>query len=87
MKSILEKKYGKPSSCTEIFSYPYEEGDGYELTALSSDNVFYITTFSTLLGKVTIHITSNAQLLIAYEDNYNSEQHNTCKQIAVENDI
>lgn len=87
MKTMLTKKYGKPSSSTEFFSDPYEEGDGYELTAFSSGNAFFVTKYATDLGEISVCITNNAQLLLSYNDKINGEEHNTAESIAAENDL
>ena len=87
MKIMLQKKYGKPSSRTEFFSQPYEEGDGYELTALSSGNAFFVTRYSTDKGEVSICITNNAQLLISYIDKINNDEHNAAESLSAQEDI
>ena len=87
IKEMLRKKYGRPSSSTEFFSNPYDEGDGYELTALSTGNAMFVTTYSSKNGNITILITRGAQLLITYKDKINGEEHDMAESIAAENDI
>lgn len=87
IKEMLRKKYGRPSSSTEFFSDPYDEGDGYELTALSTGNAMFVTSFSSKDGDITLHITHAAQLLITYKDKINGEEHDMAESIAAENDI
>ena len=87
IKEMLRKKYGKPSSSTEFFSDPYNEGDGYELTALSTGNAMFVTSYSSKDGDITLHITHGAQLLITYKDKINGEEHDMAESIAAENDI
>ena len=87
IKEMLRKKYGRPSSSTEFFSDPYDEGDGYELTALSTGNAMFVTSYSSKNGNITIHITHGAQLLITYKDKINGEEHDMAESIAAENDI
>jgi hypothetical protein len=36
-KKILEEKYGKAEDCYEYFVTPYYRGDGYEMTAISTE--------------------------------------------------
>lgn len=87
IKEMLRKKYGRPSSSTEFFSDPYDEGDGYELTALSTGNAMFVTSYSSKDGDITLHITQSAQLLITYKDKINGEEHDMAESIAAENDI
>lgn len=87
IKEMLRKKYGKPSSSAEFFSDPYDEGDGYELTALSTGNAMFVTSFSSKDGDITLHISHGAQLLITYKDKINGEEHDMAESIAAENDI
>lgn len=87
IKEMLRKKYGRPSSSTEFFSDPYDEGDGYELTALSTGNAMFVTSYSSKNGDITLHITQGAQLLITYKDKINGDEHDKAESIAAENDI
>lgn len=87
INEMLRKKYGRPSSSTEFFSDPYDEGDGYELTALSTGNAMFVTSYSSKDGDITLHITDAAQLLITYKDKINGEEHDMAESIAAENDI
>lgn len=87
MKTMLQKKYGKPISRTEFFSQPYEEGDGYEMTALSTGSACFVTNYSTNLGEVSVCITSNANLLISYIDKTNRDEHNVEETQAAQDDI
>ena len=61
-KSSLTTKYGKGESI-EYFSYPYEAGDGYEMSALRLDKCTYITKFTTAKGDI--------MLLIGYREEGN----------------
>jgi hypothetical protein len=72
IKNQLSKKYGSPESY-EYFLDPYYEGDGSELTALYSQHCVYISTFNTLKGKVSVSMTGDAKILIAYQDKINNE--------------
>ena len=42
----LTLKYGIPESSYEIFLNPYEEGDGYEMTAVKVDKTLYNSTWN-----------------------------------------
>ena len=87
IKSMLQKKYGAPSSRTEFFGSPYEEGDGYELTAFSTGNAFFVTKYETAVGEISVCITSDAKLLISYIDKKNGEDHNVAEGLAAEDDL
>ena len=87
VKSMLQKKYGNPTERTEFFSDPYEEGDGYELTAFSTGNAFFVTKYTTNVGEIRTHITNDAQVLITYVDKENSDEHEIAESISAENDI
>ena len=87
IKEMLKKKYGRPSSSMEVFSDPYNEGDGYELTALSTGNAMFFTSYSSNDGDITLHIIRGAQLLIEYKDKRNGDEHDVAESIAAENDI
>ena len=87
IKSMLGKKYGRPSECTEFFSDPYELGDGYELTAFSTGNAIYVTKYSTSVGDISVMITQSAQLLISYSDKVNREEHEAAEGLEAQNDI
>lgn len=72
IKSQLTKKYGKPESF-EYFSDPYYEGDGSELTALYSDHCTWRSYFKTSNGTISVSMTNNYKVLIAYQDKLNQE--------------
>ncbi len=72
IKNQLSKKYGTPET-HEFFLDPYYEGDGSELTALYSDHCTYMSMFNTPNGKVSVSMTGDAKILIAYQDNINNE--------------
>lgn len=72
-KEMFRKKYGKPDSY-EYFSEPYEEGDGYEHTALSVGKCSYISFFNVPLGTISLRISESGAISIAYEDKINAER-------------
>lgn len=72
IKNQLKNKYGTPESY-EFFRDPYYEGDGSELTALWSDHCTYLSNFTTENGKVGVHMSKEAKVLIAYQDKINCE--------------
>lgn len=87
MKSMLEKKYGKPYNRQEFFNSPYEEGDGCELSAINSGYAFYATSFQNELGDISIIISGDGKLLIKYEDKINEQVHSELEKLAAEDDL
>ena len=71
-KDLFLKKYGKPQSY-EYFTSPYEEGDGYEMTAVSSENCSYASYFDTSLGFVVVKISVDERVMFVYEDKCNAD--------------
>jgi hypothetical protein len=68
MKEILTKRYGTPSDSFEFFSDPYEEGDGYEATAIAVGK----GTFSTYWEKndngiLALEIDEDVDVGVGYE--------------------
>lgn len=74
LKNMFTQKYGEPDS-NEFFLDPYEDGDGYEMTALSSGNCIYNSTFNTDKGSIRILLAEHGQVLVSYEDLINMEIH------------
>lgn len=71
-KDLYTKKYGDPNDI-EFFDYPYEEGDGHELTALEMELCTYSSYFTTNQGTVVLSISSQKNVKVDYEDKINSE--------------
>ena len=57
----------------EFFASPYEDGDGYELRALSRDKCHYISFFYAMGGYISIEIEKNFQVSVTYEDRENMD--------------
>lgn len=72
IKKQLTKKYGSPESY-EYFMDPYYEGDGSELTALYSDHCTYMSIFQTTNGRISVSMTSDSKVMIAYQDKINMD--------------
>ena len=66
-KESYTEKYGKPESY-EFFSRPYEEGDGYEMTALSVDKCTYASYYKIPEGTIGLEISDDKCVTVAYED-------------------
>jgi hypothetical protein len=86
MKNLFSQKYGTPESY-EFFSSPYEEGDGYEMTALSVEKATFSSYFWLPLGCISISITVSGGILISYEDKLNTEMNSTAEKQAVLTEI
>lgn len=81
MLDVLEEKYGEKTLESKKFNKPYEEGDGYEMTALATDKVtwkaFWLNAVNT---SVMLEITSYKQVSISIENQNNWEIHKKEKQ-------
>lgn len=69
-KEMYFKKYSLDSEY-EFFSDPYEDGDGYELRAVSNDKCRYATFFNAEGGHICVEIGEGSQIKITYEDTEN----------------
>ncbi len=69
--NILIEKYGAPDKTYRFFSSPYEEGDGYEMSAITLEKCVYSAYWSESVG-VSIQISKYKQIKIAYENAKNS---------------
>lgn len=70
-KEIFTKKYGEPTSDYNLFSSPYEEGDGSEMLALKNDKCKYSCFFEDEVGnELVIELVSitygEAQVVLHY---------------------
>lgn len=68
---LLKDKYGDPISKYSFFSSPYEEGDGYEMTAVGVEKCNYAAYWSDQIG-IWIKISKYKQVNINYENAINS---------------
>lgn len=72
-KNMFTRKYGQPDSF-EYFSEPYEEGDGYEHTALSVGKCTYASYYNVPLGIISLSISEKGAINIGYEDKVNCDK-------------
>lgn len=86
LKGIFTKKYGHPDAY-EYFTSPYEEGDGYEITAFGAGNATYASYFKTDKGYIVVQIIEDGVVELAYEDDINADMHSKAQDQAAENDI
>lgn len=85
-KQILVDKYGKPDEY-EYFEYPYQDGDGEELTALHNNKCSFQSFFKTDKGYITITIKSTDYILLDYEDNIGAELATNEEETKAKSDI
>jgi hypothetical protein len=69
--NLLKNKYGEPESEYSFFSSPYEDGDGYEMTAVGNEKCTYSAYWSSQIG-ISIKISKFKQINISYENAVNS---------------
>ena len=86
LKESYTAKYGEPKSY-EFFSSPYEEGDGYEMTAVGVEKCSYASFFKTTQCNIVLKIDKDKCVEVQYEDNINVGIWRREKQQAVSNDI
>lgn len=66
---IFSDKYGEPDSNLEDFLYPYEEGDGSEMTAIAIEKCIYASYWmSRDNASVGVEISKFKQVKIVYEN-------------------
>lgn len=83
-KELYESKYILDEDY-EFFSSPYEDGDGYEMRAISKDKCHYISFFKVIGGSITVKIERTQQVKIIYEDDNNiNKAHQEIKHKAID---
>lgn len=55
----------------EFFSFPYEDGDGYEMRAVKQGKCRYVSFFLAVGGHISVEIDKTAQIKVVYEDREN----------------
>lgn len=76
LKESLQAKYTNAEvKSYEFFKDPYEEGDGYELQAISLDKCIYTTFFVLPEGSITVELagstSTSCYVKLTYEDTIN----------------
>lgn len=90
--SVLTEKYGTPTSKLRKFSSPYEEGDGYEISAFHQDKATWVNQYETENGSVTVGIRAGTtykdiSLVLYYSDTKNKIVEDQVKEQAVYDDL
>jgi hypothetical protein len=69
---VISKKYGQPDDNYAFFKSPYEEGDGYEMTAVATENCFYLSAWKANATypnqTIAVRITKSKRVTLAYEN-------------------
>lgn len=90
MKSLYSRKYGEPD-IFEYFTSPYYEGDGYEMTALSTGKATYESFFKTNDGYIHLAIKDGkyrgGYVTVGYEDGINVKIKSQEEESSISEDI
>lgn len=84
-KEKLTRKYGCPESIEQFYE-PYYEGDGYEITALENNKVFYSSKFNADKGYIRVSI-GPSRVYIAYIDALNEKRIEEKKNLIADFDL
>ena len=82
-KESLIQKYGNPIKDIHYFSNPYDEGDGYEMTAIQLDKCNY----ACIWNNISIIILTSKNIAIYYEDPINKKLDDIEKDMLINEDI
>lgn len=87
LKKLYTRKYGEPQRDVQFFEYPYELGDGFEMSALEDDKCLYATLYELKTGDIGIRLISTCQIMISYEDDINTGINKAESENAILEDI
>lgn len=81
IRQVLINKYGEPDSNHEFFKDPYDEGDGYEMSAVDLDKCVYtaIWLYKNNMS-IQVRISEFRQVNIIYESDKGMELRNKEKE-------
>lgn len=72
--SLFEEKHGEPNDSYHFFKRPYYEGDGYEMTAVATENAVYASYWMSRNNLTTaVTISKYKQIEFTYENDRNME--------------
>lgn len=71
LKEGYINKYGTPLVDVHRFSSPYYEGDGYEITAVRTKKVIYMSSWHLDNGSISEIILDDCSVALYYTDNIN----------------
>ena len=87
LKAKFIKKYGKPENSYEFFTDPYYEGDGYEMSAFTSGNAYFMSSFNVDKGTVLLAILDGNRVIITYTDKEGSEKEESAREKCADFDL
>ena len=92
LNATLQKKYGKASGYARKFETPYEDGDGYELSALSLGKVSFGDVYTVDKGEIMILMNkgsnhNSGSVMVSYTDEINNNVETSKKQQAAYDDL
>lgn len=87
LKAKFIKKYGKPENSYEFFTDPYYEGDGYELTAFTTGNAYFMSSFNVDKGTVLLAILEGDRVIITYTDKEGSQKEGSAREKCADFDL
>lgn len=86
LKKNYDIKY-KSDKDYSFFLSPYDEGDGYEMTAVRVDKCRYAKFYTVGDDGIMIEITKYCQVKCVYENNKNTSQMTIEKESSIQDDI
>lgn len=66
---LLTEKYGEPTNKYAFFASPYDEGDGYEMSAVSLDKCDFLAIWEDIA--ISVRIYKSKQVELSYENTVN----------------
>ncbi len=84
LRDVYISKYGTTTSDYRFFSSPYEDGDGYEMTAIKIDKCHYAMFYD---NGISLAIATTKQIKIIYEDTINMMLYKQESSANISNDI
>lgn len=85
-KSKFDAKYSLTSNY-HYFDDPYEEGDGYEVTAIKDEKCHFSAYYDAPNGSISVRISKYMQVELTYEDSTNSDLYDTEEGSSNDDDI
>jgi len=92
LKSALTAKYGEPAKDIELFSPPYEKGDGYFSTALRSGKASFMAEWSAPRTSINLLLSGGNNYTVIFALAYSSSEYakrfnELLKDEAISNDL
>lgn len=87
LKNSFENKYGIVDNDYHFFEYPYEDGDGYEMSAVKMDKCYYAAFWHLSYGSICVNINKFSSVRITYEDTKNMNKLKAQAEQSINQDI